>query len=264
MNKFNNFFSLKGLKIFVIGGTGLIGSQIVQALIDFDAKVTVFDINVKKKIKNHNLRYVKFDCTKKQIVSKFFDKFFEKNHCPDVFINASYPTTNDWTKNNFKDIYFETYKKNIEFHLNSYVWLAKIIADKMVSSKIKGSIIQLSSMYGLVAQDDKLYQNTNLKENMTYGVIKSATIHYVKQLASYYGKHNIRANNLVIGGVSGHIKGSKKKQDKNFLKKFNSKVPLKRMGKPEEIPASVIFLASRASSYITGSNIVIDGGYTII
>jgi NAD(P)-dependent dehydrogenase (short-subunit alcohol dehydrogenase family) len=119
-------------------------------------------------------------------------------------------------------------------------------------------------MYGLVAQDSNLYKNTNISENMTYGIIKSATIHFTKQMASYYGKYNIRVNNLVIGGIRGHIKGSKKKQDKNFLRKFNLKVPLKRMGIPEEIPSSVIFLASPASSYITGSNIVIDGGYSII
>ena len=134
----------------------------------------------------------------------------------------------------------------------------------MLKNDIHGSIIQLSSMYGLVAQDNNLYKNTNISENMTYGIIKSSTIHFTKQMASYYGKYNIRVNNLVIGGIKGHIKGSKKKQDKSFLKKFTLKVPLKRMGAPQEIPSSVIFLASPASSYITGSNIVIDGGYSII
>ena len=134
----------------------------------------------------------------------------------------------------------------------------------MVKNKIKGSIIQLSSIYGLVAQDINLYKDTNISENMTYGIIKSSTIHFTKQLASYYGRHNIRVNNLIIGGIKGHIKGSKKKQDKNFIRKFNFKVSLNRLGKPEEIPSSVIFLASSASSYITGSSIIIDGGYSII
>ena len=167
-------------------------------------------------------------------------------------------------KNTFKEINFNSYKENIEIHLNSYVWIAKCIADKMMKNNIHGSIIQLSSMYGLVAQDNNLYEKTNLSENMTYGIIKSSIIHFTKQMASYYGKYNIRVNNLVIGGIKGHIKGSKKKQDKIFLKKFYKKVPLKRMGKPQEIASSVIFLASPASSYITGSNIVIDGGYSII
>ena len=75
---------------------------------------------------------------------------------------------------------------------------------------------------------------------MTYGIIKSSILHFTKQMASYYGKYNIRVNNLVIGGIKGHIKGSKK-TGQGVLRKFNLKVPLKRMGEPYEIPASVIF-----------------------
>ena len=133
-----------------------------------------------------------------------------KNKCPNVFINASYPISKDWKKNTFKEISYNSYKENIEIHLNSYVWIAKCIADKMMKNNIHGSIIQLSSMYGLVAQDNNLYEKTNLSENMTYGIIKSSIIHFTKQMASYYGKYNIRVNNLVIGGIKGHIKGSTK------------------------------------------------------
>ncbi len=264
MTDFKNLFNLKGKEIFIVGGSGLIGSQIVKALEEFGAFVTVFDLDAKYKNKNSKTKYIKFNCTNENSIKNFFKNYIKKNKCPNVFINASYPITKDWKKNTFKQINFDSYKKNIQLHLNSYVWLAKSVAELMAKNKIQGSIIQLSSMYGLVAQDPYLYKNTNLSENMTYGVIKSATIHFTKQMASYYGKYKIRVNNLVIGGIEGHIKGSKKKQDKNFLKKFNLKVPLKRMGKPQEIPSSVIFLASSASSYITGSNIVIDGGYSII
>jgi NAD(P)-dependent dehydrogenase (short-subunit alcohol dehydrogenase family) len=264
MISFKDLFNLKGYEVYIIGGSGLIGSQIVRALQEFDASITVFDIDIKKKKNNKTTKYVKFNCANEKNIKNFFLKYIKKNKCPDVFINASYPVTKDWKKNTFKEISFNSYKKNIELHLNSYVWIAKTIADQMLKNDIHGSIIQLSSMYGLVAQDNNLYKNTNISENMTYGIIKSSTIHFTKQMASYYGKYNIRVNNLVIGGIKGHIKGSKKKQDKSFLKKFTLKVPLKRMGAPQEIPSSVIFLASPASSYITGSNIVIDGGYSII
>ena len=264
MIKFRDLFNLKGYEVYIIGGSGLIGSQIVRALHEFGASITVFDIDIKKKNNNRKTKYVKFNCANEKNIKNFFSKYIKKNKCPDVFINASYPVTKDWKKNTFKEINFNSYKKNIELHLNSYVWIAKTIADQMQKKNIHGSIIQLSSMYGLIAQDDNLYKKTNVSENMTYGIIKSSTIHFTKQMASHYGKHNIRVNNLVIGGIKGHIKGSKKKQDKSFLKKFNLKVPLKRMGTPQEIPSSVIFLASPASSYITGANIVIDGGYSII
>lgn len=268
MTDFKNLFSLKGKEIFIIGGSGLIGSQIVSALEQYDALITVFDIDLKNKNKNKNenskTKYIKFNCANEKNIKNFFINYIKKNKCPDVLINASYPVTKDWKKNTFKEINFKSYKTNIELHLNSYVWIAKSIADQMAKNNINGSIIQLSSMYGLVAQDSNLYKNTNISENMTYGIVKSSTIHFTKQMASYYGKYNIRVNNLVIGGIKGHIKGSKKKQDNLFIKKFNLKVPLKRMGAPQEIPSSVIFLASSASSYITGSNIIIDGGYSII
>ena len=264
MISFKDLFNLKGYEVYIIGGSGLIGSQIVTALEEFGASITVFDIDIKKKKNNKTTKYVKFNCANEKNIKNFFSKYVKKNKCPDVFINASYPVTKDWKKNTFTEINFNSYKKNIELHLNSYVWIAKTIADQMQKKNIHGSIIQLSSMYGLVAQDDNLYKKTNVSENMTYGIIKSSTIHFTKQMASHYGKYNIRVNNLVIGGIKGHIKGSKKKQDKSFLKKFNLKVPLKRMGTPHEIPSSVIFLASPASSYITGANIVIDGGYSII
>ena len=264
MINFRDLFNLKGSEVYMVGGSGLIGSQSVKALEDFGAKTTVFDLDVKGKRNSIKTKYIKFNCSNEKNIKNFFINYIEKNKCPNVFINASYPATNDWKNNSFKKIKFSTYKKNIEIHLNSYVWIAKIIADQMLKKKIPGSIIQLSSMYGLVAQDDNLYKNTNITENMTYGIIKSSIIHFTKQLASYYGKYNIRINNLVIGGIEGHVKGSKKKQDKLFLKKFKLKVPLNRIGKAKEIPSSVIFLASTASSYITGSNIVIDGGFSII
>ena len=264
MEKYKKLFNLEKLKIFIMGGSGLLGSEIVKSLVDLNAIVTVFDLYEQKNIKKNNFRFIKLDCSNTEDIGNFFKLFFKKNSCPDVFINASYPTTKDWKKNTFKEISYKSYKKNIEIHLNSYIWMAKIIADHMKKNKIHGSIIQLSSIYGLVAQDDNLYKNTNISENMTYGIIKSSVIHFTKQLASHYGKNNIRVNNIVVGGVSGHIKGSKLKQDLNFLKKFKNKVPLRRMANPVEIVPGVVFLASSASSYITGSSIVMDGGYTIL
>jgi NAD(P)-dependent dehydrogenase (short-subunit alcohol dehydrogenase family) len=264
MHEYKKLFNLEKLKIFIVGGNGLIGSEILKSLVDLDAIVTVFDLESKKNIEKSNFKFIKFNCANINSIQKFFKKFFKKNDCPDVFINASYPATKDWKKNTFKEINYKSYKKNIEIHLNSYIWLAKIMADQMKKNKIHGSIIQLSSIYGMVAQDGNLYKNTNINENMTYGVIKSSVIHFTKQLASHYGKNNIRVNNIIVGGIRGHIKGSKKKQDLKFLKKFKLKIPLGRIGEAKEIAPSVVFLASSASSYITGSNILVDGGYTIL
>jgi len=262
--KYKDLINLNNKKVYIIGGNGLIGSEIVKAFEEFNSNISVFDFDIKRQSKRKKTNYYKFDCSNEMNLKFFFKNFLVNNGCPDIFINASYPTTGDWKNNSFKKINFDSYKKNIEIHLNSYVWLAKTVAQQMSKNKISGSIIQLTSMYGLVAQDNYLYKNTNISENMTYGIIKSSTIHFTKQLASYYGRNEIRVNNLIIGGIKSHVKGTKKKQDHNFIKKFNNKVPLGRLGKPQEIPMAVIFLASKASSYVTGSSIIIDGGYTII
>jgi len=144
------------------------------------------------------------------------------------------------------------------------VWLAKLVAENMVKNKIAGSIIQLSSIYGLVGQDQNVYENTEIKENLSYSVIKGGIINLTRQMASYYGKFNIRVNSLCPGGIEGHIAGVKSNQDLNFIKQYSKKTPLKRLGKSEEVASVALFLSSEAASYVTGSTLIVDGGITSI
>jgi NAD(P)-dependent dehydrogenase (short-subunit alcohol dehydrogenase family) len=155
-------------------------------------------------------------------------------------------------------------KKNIEMHMNSYAWLSKIVADKMIKNKIKGNIINLNSIYGLVGQDLNIYKNTSMQENMPYSIIKGGLANLVRQMASYYGKFGVRINNICPGGLKGHVAGKSKLQKKQFIKNYEEKVPLKRLGSAGEVANVITFVASDAASYITGSNIVVDGGWTII
>ena len=145
-------------------------------------------------------------------------------------------------------------RKNIDIHLNSYIWIAKLAADYMKENKKTGSIILTSSIYGLKAQDLNLYKGTEMSENLTYGVIKAGIIQGSKQMASYYGQFNIRVNTICPGGV----------QDKNLNKKFMSrysiKTPLKRMAAPSDLVGVYLFLSSDLSSYITGQVLMVDGG----
>jgi len=84
--------------------------------------------------------------------------------------------------------------KNIEIHMNSYAWLAKIVAEKMVTNNIKGSIINLNSIYGLLGQDLNIYEKTSMKENMPYSMIKGGLANLTRQMASYYGRFGVRVN----------------------------------------------------------------------
>ena len=127
----------------------------------------------------------------------------------------------------------------------------------MKKNKISGSIVQLSSIYGILGQDNFLYKNTEINESLVYPVIKGAIINSVRSMAAYYGPSNIRINSISPGGVyDGH--------SKEFLKKYKSKTPMNRMCKPDEVAHAALFLGSDASSYVTGTNLVVDGGFSII
>ena len=249
-------FSLKKKFAIVLGGSGLIGRETSLALDSCGAKVLVLDKD-KPNFKNKkNIFYEKIDISNLSKTEKVLNRVKRKYQAPDIFINCSYPKTKDWSHNSFENIKLKSYKKNIDIHLNSFSWIAKIIADQMKKKK-KGSIIRLSSIYGLVAQDLNIYKGTNMRESMTYSVIKGGINILVKQMASYYGSYGIRVNSLCAGGVFDN-------QNKKFVKRYNEKVPLKRMAEPSDIASSLVFLSSEASSYITGANFAVDGGWTVI
>ena len=172
--------------------------------------------------------------------------------------------TKDWKNTSFSNIKKKFLDENIKIHLNSYSWLAKLAAEDMKNNKIEGSIIQFGSIYGILGQDLSIYKNTKMHESMAYSIIKGGITNLTRQMASYYGKYNIRINTISPGGIVGSVQGIRKSQEKNFIKNYSLKVPLSRLGSAEEISYSVLFLASDASSYITGSNLAVDGGWSII
>ena len=253
---------LTNKKVYILGGYGLIGSKVVENILSLQAKVFVLDI--KKDRKQKNVSYEKFDCSKTKNLETKFSKIIKKYGCPDIFINCSYPRTKDWNQSSFDKITLKRMNKNIEIHMNSYAWISKIVAENMVKNKIKGSIINLNSIYGLLGQDLKIYEKTSMKENMTYSLIKGGLVNLTKQMASYYGRFGIRINGICAGGLKGHVAGKVKLQSKIFVKNYEKRVPLKRLGDPEEIANVIAFISSDAASYITGSNIVVDGGWTSI
>ena len=253
-------FKLQNKKILIIGGSGLIGSEILKALKETKAEVLVLDI--KKNFFYNDNDYKYFDLTNKNYIKKFNQILFDFK--PNIFLNCSYPVDKYWKNNSFDKIQIESLKKNIDLNLVSYSILAKLSADYMKNHKIKGSIIQFGSIYGVVAQDLSIYKNTKMKENMTYSIIKGGVHNLTRQMASYYGKYDIKINTVAPGGIEGHVAGSIKKQNKIFKKNYSSKVPLRRLAKTNDIPGVVIFLCSNLSSYITGSTIYVDGGWTII
>ncbi len=246
---------------YILGGSGLIGKHVCREAIIKKYKVVNLDI---KRNKIKGVKNIYFDCKDLIELNSRLIKIFKLHGLPKVFVNCSYPTTNDWTENKFSKIKLESLRKNLDFQLTSTVWISRAFGNFMKEKKIKGSIIHFGSIYSLQAQDLNIYKNTKMSENLTYSVVKGGINNLNKQMASYYGAYGIRVNQVCIGGVRGHVKNSLRGQSKIFQKKYIKKTPLGRMCEPKEVAPSVIFLASKDASYITGATLVIDGGYSII
>ena len=262
-NNYLKKFDLKNKIVIVVGGFGKIGFEISKGMLSAGAKVIVID---QKKIKKNkkNLYFVKFDCKNYQKFNNELLKIKKKFGMPTIYVNASYPATNNWASSTFEGVSVDILKENIDLHLNSFAYMAKTFADLLKSSERDGSIIQISSIYGTVAQNMNIYKNTNAKNSMIYPIIKGGINNFSKQLASYYGKYKIRANNICPGGIEGKFKGTNNKFDKKFSSNYKNQTLLKRFCKPEDVACAAIFLASDASSYIKGIDLMVDGGWTAI
>ena len=270
MKNYLNKFNLKNKYAFILGGMGLIGSHITKAFLDAGCKILILDINKSKaikllnKTKSKNIKFQYFDLSDVDNLENNFEKILKLFGTPDIFINSSYPITADWYNSTFNKNSLKITRQNSDIHLNTYVWTSARIAKAMQKEKINGSIVLLSSIYGLLGQNLSVYGNTKMSENMNYSFIKGGIINHARQMSSYYGQFNIRVNALCPGGVVGHIAGSKLKQNKTFIKNYIKNTPLKRLCKPEEVASSALFLASDASSYITGTTFMVDGGWSAI
>lgn len=251
-------------KILIIGGSGLIGSNFILKNHNKYKEVINLDIiNNGKLQKINNYKFLYLDLSIRENVEKEFDIILNNIKNLEYFINCSYITDRNYSKSNFKEIEYDNFVNNLNYNLFTYTWTAKLVLDYFKKYK-KGSVVLLNSIYGILGQDLSLYKNTNMKENFTYSVAKGGITNAIRQFASYYGKYNIRVNSICSGGIEGHIKSSKQKQSKNFISNYSAKCPLGRLAKPAEISNVIKFLCSEESSYITGTNLIVDGGWSAI
>jgi NAD(P)-dependent dehydrogenase (short-subunit alcohol dehydrogenase family) len=239
--------------IVVTGGSGLLGKSIIKTLKKNNAIVINADLNCFK-----NLESGEYTCdiTNEESVNSLIKSVIQKYGKIDGWINNAYPRTADWHLK-IEDIPYESWRKNVDMHLNGYFLCSQKILEQMKVQR-EGVLINMASIYGLVGPDFSIYEGA---ENMTmpaaYSAIKGGIISLTRYLASYFGPYNIRVNCISPGGIFDD-------QNENFVKNYESKVPLKRMGKTQEIADSVLFLFSPLSSYVNGHNLIIDGGWSII
>ena len=264
MIKYIEKFKLNNKTAVICGALGLLGKEVCVALAQAGAKVIALDINEEQGLlfqeeclkNNLILKYIHFDVTNLDSHKEFMETLNHEEGSIHVFVNTVYPCTEDWN-HKLEGVKIDSWRKNIDMQMNSACLLTRDVAEIMKKNRISGSIINFGSIYGVVAPDFEVYTNTDLTCPAAYAAIKGGVINFSRYAASYYGKQGIRINCLCPGGIFNN-------QDKAFLSNYEKRTPLGRMGKPEEIAAAVLFLASEAASYITGTTFMIDGGWNCI
>jgi NAD(P)-dependent dehydrogenase (short-subunit alcohol dehydrogenase family) len=243
---------LKDKVIIITGGSGLLGKEMIKYLKTQGAININADIN---RDENADAIFIKTDVTDEMSVSNLFKTVIDKFGKIDGLINNAYPRTKDWGVK-FESILLDSWKKNIDLQLNSIFYLCQQALQYMQVYK-SGSIVNIASIYGIVGPDFSVYENTGMTMPAAYSAIKGGLINFTRYLASYVGKHNVRVNCVSPGGIFDN-------QHSSFVSRYEKKVPLRRMGTPSDIAPAVGFLLSDESTYITGHNLVVDGGWTAI
>lgn len=238
--------------IIVTGGSGLIGKEIVANICRKGGTALNADINVQTDWKARTLHS---DISDGNSIEQTIIAVYEKYGRIDGLVNSAYPRTKDWGAS-FEDIKYDSWRKNVDMQMNSCFLFCQQVLKYMLLQK-SGSIVNIASIYGVVGNDFTLYEEYGGTSPAAYSAIKGGIINFTRYLASYYGKHHIRINCVSPGGIFDN-------QHSSFVSRYNAKVPMGRMGNPDDIAPAVSFMLSDEAKYVTGQNLVVDGGWTAI
>ena len=271
-NVIDKKFNVKNKNIVLTGSSGRLGTQYAHFLSASGANMILIDIDsnlnaklakqIQNKYKTNSKSYTCNISQKKDIqkISKLIIKEYSKI---DGLINNAGFTTSFAKKekkksysSSFEDFPIELWNQTLEVNLTGTFLCCQEFGREMAKKK-SGSIINIASHYGLVGPDQRIYGNSGLNLPISYATSKSGILNLTRYLASYWRGKNIRVNTLTPGGVL-----DKKIQTKDFIKKYSEKTILNRLANIDEYNGAILFLMSDASSYMTGSNLVIDGGWT--
>lgn len=261
-------FNLKGKVAIVTGANGLIGKEHCKALSSHGADVIACDLNLPdiSFLRKGNNMSISFDITNKNELIKANNEIIDKYKKIDILVNNA--AINDKFENpelaadlsKFENYPLENWNKSLNVNITGTFLCCQVFGKEMKKND-SASIINIASTYGIVGPDQNIYKDENGKQKFhkgpSYPTTKGAIINFTRYLAAYWGKNNIRVNCISPGGVYDN-------QDDEFVKNYASKTPLGRMAKSNDYHGALVFLASDSSSYMTGANLVVDGGWTAI
>lgn len=255
---------LKNKIIVITGGAGLIGIEFVKSIIENGGMAIIADINenkiskiIKELPKNYpskKIDYFNLDITKTKSLQDCIQYVHSKHGKIDALINNAYPKNKNYG-NNFFDVGYDDFVENLGTNLGG-VFITTKIFSLYFKNQGYGNIINIASIYGVIAPRFEIYEDTDMTMPIEYAAIKSGILHLTKYLAKYFKGNKIRINAISPGGILDN-------QPKNFVRKYNDKCVSKGMLNATDVTGALIFLLSDKSDYINGQNIIIDDGFSL-
>lgn len=254
MNKnfLTDFFALEKKVVFITGSNGQLGNSICKTFNETGAIVLGADLG---STTNHNFLedYYSLDISKKENVQDVLKKSFTKYKNIDILINNAGVSTFEPFEERPEDKFNWVVDVNLKGTFNCIQSYVKSFDE---FSCTKGTIINIASMYGIISPDFRIYTDCDRKNSEVYGATKAGIIQMTKYFAVHLADRNIRVNSISPGGIFNQANP----QGEDFIKNYSQRCPMKRMAKDSEMVGAILYLASEASSYTTGANIIIDGG----
>ena len=267
MRKIEEWYDLRGRTAILTGATGFIGPSYARTLSECGANVVVTDLDqircerlaadLRDAFKTKPLA-LPLDLTQKEEVDRAADRIAAQYGRIDILINnAAYHQLEHLAGGNestLEDFPLATWQRTIDVNLTGTLLACQAVG-KIMLRQGGGSILNVSSVYGVVAADQRIYGDSGLNSNVAYAVTKAGLLNFTRYLAAYWQGRNIRVNSLSPGGVH-------RAQDEQFVRNYTNRTMLGRMADVDDLTAAMLYLVSDASKFVTGFNMVVDGGWT--
>lgn len=250
---------LQGKRVLVVGAAGLLGREIVKSVINEGGRVIAADINAESLTSLRELslldsiEFTEIDITKKDSVVAAINYCVKKFGGIDAAVNSAYPRNRNYGRKVF-DVTYEDFSENISLHLGGYFIFMQQCAEYALKNKTPFSLVNISSVYGVIAPKFDVYDETHMTMPVEYAAIKSGLLHLNKYFTSFMKGTDFRVNSVSPGGL---LDG----QDALFLERYKSYCASKGMLDVDDVLGAIIFLLSSMSAYIKGQNIIVDDGY---
>ncbi len=257
-----SLFDLRGRVALVTGGSGWLGTAISEALVEMGASVTIASRNeeasqntandILNRYADGRIESLHLDLNSQKSVIKCFEQVMEREGRLDILVNNAH----SGTTNSIEDSGLEEWQQIIDTSLTGYYLCINKSLEYMRDRG--GSIINIASMYGMVSPNPSVYDDTEYSSSPAYGAAKAGILQLTRYAACHLAKYKIRVNAI----SPGPFPCPKVRETNQFAQALSQKNPMKRLGEPWEMKSPIAFLASEASSFVTGQNIVVDGGWT--